>query len=333
MKSKMKRIKIESGSTEAVYLCTAHVLRGVVIDDAAKEVFRSQIWQAAEFHGVRILTHAIMPDHFHVLVRVPQKTDVSDAELIRRYRVMHPKPAAQRESHLNEAIEQLKTGGPVGKAWRKQQLGRMGDLSPFIKSVKQNFSSWYNRAHERFGTLWCGLYKSTLVEGRGDALALAAAYVDLSAVRAGIVSDPKEYPFCGYAAAVAGNKNAREGVMAVFGGEGGGSAGSWRVAREACRKLLYGAGGDGAVAAVTPAMLRKALEEKTTLPLAGVLRCPGRYFPETSVLGSKEFVTKYLAAYRRVKGGTKRVVAHPLPPLADWGDVFTASGWVNRGVE
>jgi len=41
-----------------------------------------------------------------------------------------------------------------------------------------------------------------------------AAYIDLNAVRAGLVEDPKDYRFCGYAEAVVGHRRAREdGVL------------------------------------------------------------------------------------------------------------------------
>ena len=39
------------------------------------------------------------------------------------------------------------------KAWRKLMLSRMGDVSMFMKMLKQRFSIWYNRRHRRLGTL------------------------------------------------------------------------------------------------------------------------------------------------------------------------------------
>jgi putative transposase len=42
-----------------------------------------------------------------------------------------------------------------------------------------------------------------------------AAYIDLNPVRADIVSDPKDYRWCGYAAAVAGVKAERTGLGIV----------------------------------------------------------------------------------------------------------------------
>ena len=74
----------------------------------------------------------------------------------------------------------------------------MGDVSEYIKTVKQRFSVWYNRNNRRYGTLWADRFKSVLVEGKGNPLQTMAAYIDLNPVRAGLVEDPKDYRFCGY---------------------------------------------------------------------------------------------------------------------------------------
>jgi hypothetical protein len=45
------------------------------------------------------------------------------------------------------------------------------------------------------------------VEGSEHALSAMSVYIDLNAVRAGIVKDPKDYRYCGYGEAVAGNRH------------------------------------------------------------------------------------------------------------------------------
>jgi len=50
----------------------------------------------------------------------------------------------------------------------------------------------------------------------GAALRTIAAYIDLNPVRAGIVDDPKDYRWCGYAEAVAGSRLARRGLCMVM---------------------------------------------------------------------------------------------------------------------
>ena len=46
---------------------------------------------------------------------------------------------------------------------------------------------------------------------------MVAAYIDLNAVRAGIVKEPKEWRWCGYAEAAAAQSLARNGIYEVLG--------------------------------------------------------------------------------------------------------------------
>jgi len=319
------RYKVESRSSAAVYHCLSHTVSEVRINDAAKEILRKQLWQIADYCGVNILTYAIMSNHFHVLVRVPLKTDVPDAELLRRYNVLYPKPTRVQAARMKLVTAQLKTGGPDADAWRKQQLGLMCDISPFMKLFKQRFSIWFNRTHGRKGFLWSERFKSVLVEGRGNVLSTMAAYIDLNPVRAGMVDDPKDYRFCGYAEAVKGNKIAQTGIMDIITGQTGVT---WSDTQGAYRMRLFGDGvrHRAGKAAITPAQFAKVMEEKGRLPLASVLRCRIRYFTDGAVLGSKAFVAEHLANYQRKTGLRKGMSMRDLPPLAEWGDMVAMRG-------
>ena len=60
--------------------------------------------------------------------------------------------------------------------------GAHGDVSIFMKELKQRFSIQYNRTHGRFGTLWAERFRSVLIEGRPLALQTVAAYIDLTSI-------------------------------------------------------------------------------------------------------------------------------------------------------
>jgi REP element-mobilizing transposase RayT len=320
------RFKIESRCSAAVYHCISHTVAEVFLDDCAKEVLRKQLWQIADFCGVHILTYAIMSNHFHALVRVPLKTDVPDAELLRRHSVLYPKPTQLQAARMKLVREQLKTDGPAAVAWRKQLLGLMCDISPFMKLLKQRFSIWFNHTHERRGTLWSERFKSVLVEGRGNVLSTMAAYIDLNPVRAGLVADPKDYRFCGYAEALKGNRVAQTGIVSIV--TDGQAGGKWSGVGEAYRMRLFGDGVKprAGKAAITPEQFATVMEEKGTLPLTSVLHCRVRYFTDGAVLGSKAYVAEQLARYRRQTGLRKRIATRSLPPLTDWGDMVTMRG-------
>ena len=84
---------------------------------------------------------------------------MTDVELIRRYRVLYPKPTKYQTTPIEVMEKALKEGGDEADAIRGRLLTRMGDVSEFMKGVKQRFSVWYNRSHRRYGTLWAERFK------------------------------------------------------------------------------------------------------------------------------------------------------------------------------
>jgi REP element-mobilizing transposase RayT len=312
------RIKVSANQEEAVYHLIARVVNGErLIDTLGKEVLRKQLWQVADYCGVQILTYAILSNHFHVLVRVPQVTAVSDEELLRRYRVLYPTPSRYQSARVEVIEAQLKTNGSAAVVWRKRQLALMHDISGFMKLVKQRYSIWHNRQHGRFGTLWAERFKSVLVEPQGSVVQTIAAYIDLNCVRAGLASDPKDYRFCGYGQAVAGHVKAQMGLISVNGGA------SWSACQANYRITLFGTGaghrGKGRV--ITAAEFEKVIAEGGKLSLPDVLRCRIRYFADGAVLGGREFVSVHLARYRVRTGLRRDRDVHDVPQLTDWGEL------------
>jgi putative transposase len=286
-----------------------------LFNDTAKEVLRKQIWLVAEFCGIQVVTYAILANHFHVLVRVPKKTEIPDAELLRRYRLLHPRPTRYQTVRLNVIEAQLAENGPDALEWRRRMSALMGDVSPYMQLLKQRFSIWFNQSHQRYGTLWSERFKSVLVEGVGRVLQTMAAYIDLNCVRAGLVEDPKDYRFCGYAEAVSGNEAAREGIRSVCGEK------KWTGTQSTYRKLLFGTGagprekGSG----ISIEAFNQVMAEGGKLALSDILRCRIGYFTNGAVLGGRAFVETQLAAYRIRTGRRERTGPRALPPIADWG--------------
>ena len=135
-----------------------------------------------------------------------------------------------------------------------------------------------------------------LVEGRGNPLQTMAAYIDLNPVRAGLVEDPKDYRFCGYAEAVVGQKAARAGLKQVW-------ADYSPNFLQAHRILIFGTrGANRGVSEMTREKFLKVLEkEDAMLPRAAVLRCRVRYFTDGAILGSQDFVRGFVAAWQLEK--------------------------------
>ena len=317
------RIKVPAAEGVAVYHCMTRTVNGErLFQDTDKEILRRQLWQVADYTGIEILTYTILSNHFHVLVRIPRSIPLTDAELLRRYHVLYPHPTQHQTARLDVIQAQLAANGPEGVAWRQRQLALMGDLSQFMKLVKQRFSIWFNRTHDRFGTLWSERFKSVLVEPQANLIRTMSAYIDLNCVRACLVSDPKDYRFCGYAEAVAGHRTAQRGLLTVT------ETSSWSDAQTGYRQTLFGTGaGPRAHGRIIPlAEFDRVIAAGGRLPLATVLRCRVRYFNDSAILGTAAFVTTQLTLLRRKLGLPPHRVPRPLPTLTDWGDLAALRG-------
>jgi len=314
------RIKIAPELGDASYHCITRTVNGeFLFDDVAKEVFRKQMRQVSEFCGLHIFDYTILSNHIHILTRVPKKTELSDAELLRRYRVLYPRPTGHQTARI-EVIEQwLATQHPHGVAWRQRMMALMGDVSPFMQLLKQRFSIWFNRNHNRYGTLWSQRFTSVLAESVQPVLLRMAPYIDLNCVRAQLVGDPKDYRFCAYGEAVAGGREAQEGLCSLFGDN------DWTRVQAAYRQILFSVGSDPRHkgATISQADFRRVIAEGGQLPLAEVLRCRVRYFTQGAVLGTRAFVEEQLAAYRRKSGRRLAGAPYPLPPVTDWGELVS----------
>lgn len=309
----MSRKRFRLKGERAVYHCvTRTVNKEMLFHDEAKERLRRMIWQVADFSGVTVLAYCVMSNHFHVLVRVPGDDDVeiSDAELMRRYRVLYPKPTRYQIASAEVLEQVLEAGGEDAEMLRRGLLARMHDISQFMKNLKQRFSIWYNRSHERIGTLWAERFTSTLVEESDVAQRTVAAYIDLNPVRAGLVNDPKDFRWSSYGEAIAGAPVARNGLTEAVNGPAGKD--DWIIAGRTYRQLLYGKGvmpapGKAGRAAQIPiAEWRREMERGGQIPIAAALRCKVRYFTDGTILGSSTYVEAIFRQFRH-EFGQRRV--------------------------
>jgi putative transposase len=319
----MRRLKV-CGS-DAIYHCMTRTVNGeFLFEDRDKEVLRRMIRQVADFSGVEILTYCIMSNHFHVLVRVPYESTVSDRELMRRYRVLYPNPTKYQEASARLLESRLQAGGEIAAESRRKLLVRMADVSEFMKTLKQRFSVWYNRSHRRYGTLWAERFKSVLVEGGGNPLQTMAAYIDLNPVRAGLAADPKDYRFCGYAEAVAGGIDAGAGLLHVWASHG---IREVELALRSHRLLIFGK--YGSVGGLSEAEHRRVVKilnaEDGHLAKAVVLRCRVRYFTDGVIFGSSEFVHSLARTWQRDHQRKHPVTVNALRG-SDWGDLAVIHG-------
>lgn len=71
------------------------------------------------------------------------------------------------------------------------------NLALFMKQVSQRYGQHLNKQYKRSGTIWEGRFKSSPISQDRYLLA-CGRYIEMNPVRAGIVSQPEEYPFSSY---------------------------------------------------------------------------------------------------------------------------------------
>jgi len=155
-----------------------------------------------------------------------------------------------------------------------------------------------------------------------------AAYIDLNPVRAGIVKDPKDYRFCGYAEAVAGESPAKHGIRFIWGAYADGGMRqnvSMADALRAHRSLIFGKrASEAGLTEMSREQALKVLDAGGHLPKAAMLRCRVRYFTDGAILGSTEFVRGFTGAWQ-----LERQRKHP-PKVntmrGDWGGLAVIQG-------
>jgi hypothetical protein len=267
----------------------------------------------ASFCGVQTITKSVLANHIHLEVRLPEPRDIPDQELLARAQAFYDPKSSYLKALQLAWDPQRGLPADLRQALRR----RMGDVSVFMKELKQAFTRWYNRQHERFGTLWAERFKSLLLEDQPDAVGTVAAYIDLNAVRAHLVPDPKDYPFCGYAEAVAGKVSARQGLMTFLQAE------DWEHAAKEYRMRLFveaGSAGHSDKAILDRETILKVLDQGGRLAPAQALRLRIRYFKDGLVLGSESFVAAIFEKFRshfgsRRKSGPRKLRKLPFTQL------------------
>ncbi len=306
-------------SKPAIFHAISRVVdRRCVLLDAEREKFCTFMRMQENFSGCRILSYCLMSSHFHILLEVPPMPEdgISDELLLTRLGAIQSEAVVAGVAKELAEARLAENDGRVAEIYGRFTY-RMHNLSEFMKTLLQRFTRWFNRTHERSGTLWEARFKSVIVES-GIAARTIAAYIDLNPVRAGMVAGPAEYRWSSYGEAVGGGtkgngKKAREGlVRACMSHHGTGfEADRWkdvsRIYRRAMGLALGRKSGRTEVdrTQVDPTLNTEealaAEENGTVLPelgMAKMLSCRVRYFTDGAVIGSKEFVNETFAGAR-----------------------------------
>jgi len=312
-------VKRMNQTDAATYHVTSRVLDETHrMDDIDIERFRSLMRRVEMFSGVKILTYALMPDHFHILMRMPGPKELTEEEVIDRCLILY----GSADTDKIVRTWQLKREAGRGELVQRQLDAireRMHDVSAFMKMRKMRYTLIYNAIHGRTDPLWASRYTCVLVEDREAALAAMAAYIDLNPVRARVVTDPKDYRFSGYGEASAGNRKAIDGLAGLLARRSDGM----NPAKTLARYRLYLNPDDRTSdpTSASPNVLtipeRQAIEsvlrDGGTINLATALRCRIPAFTKGKVFGSQAFVDDIMARNNAKVGKRTRAFHNVLP--------------------
>ena len=279
-------------------VCVYHLIARVVqrrrlLADAQREVWVGALRRAAVFSGVELITYCCLQNHFHILVRIdPAAKDCADAELVRRFRALYGASKAMWCGLDAKGLEHALGHDPADAAERLRERlrARMGNVSEFMRTLRQRYTMWFNRTYDTAGTLWAERFTSVLVQDEPWLVGLVAAYIDLNPVRAGLAALPEHYRWSGYAAGLAGgDADLRRALAACFPGEGGEGEALARY-----RLLMLGRGAspkrDGTGGRIDAAALAEAVACGGELDAHELLRLRARFFSRGKALGSEDWL-------------------------------------------
>ena len=251
--------------------------------------------------------------------------------LVRRFRALYGDGRAQCIGMDARDVERLFADperAETAERVRVKLRARMGDVSAFMQTLKHRYTKWFNRARGGGGSLWAERFRSVLVQDSAAVLRTVAAYIDLNAVRAGLVEDPKDYRWSGYAAALAGDTSLRAayGRYAVRGTKASEAMAAYRL-------YLMGKGEaakhDGSGARVPREVADAARKRGGHLPADEVLRLKLRFMTEGIVVGERPFVEGVMADAAMARYRRKRAPkAVPSPEGVE--SLVCARQWSHR---
>jgi REP-associated tyrosine transposase len=269
--------RLVNGENKTAYhIMSRTALDGFPFGDVEKDELVKITKRFSELFFVEVFGFCIMGNHFHLLIQMFPEHYFKDEEIRKRCK-----------AHYGEDFE-------ISDEQLVYYRGKLSSLANYMKEIKQAFSWYYNQRHNRRGTLWGERFKSVIVEN-GETLINCLAYIDLNPLRAGIVDRPEEYRWnsLGYHIQTSNQDNF---LSTDFGlKEFNVKSENERIRRY--RRYVYEAGainqpGKGRVKVIKDKVLEKERKRDFALSRNDRFRYRTRYFTDSGVIGSKDFVSK-----------------------------------------
>ena len=142
--------------------------------------------------------YSFMDNHFHLSLQTrPDLTEaLSNREVAKRYFQLCP-PKQSKKNKLTPAEWQfLEDELIANKKLIDEYRRRIGNLSEFMKSLKEPIARRANKESGKKGHFWDGRFKAILLLGHESVLT-CQTYIDLNPIRADIADTPEKSKFTG----------------------------------------------------------------------------------------------------------------------------------------
>jgi len=259
-------------------------LDGFPLRDVEKDFMLDLIRRYAALYLVEILGFSIMGNHFHLLLRVIPEYKFTDDEILKRFVDFYGDDRIFAEGLVPSLREKLSS------------------LSEFMREIKVNFARFYNRRHNRRGYFWGDRFKSVIVEN-GETLINCLAYIDLNPLRAGLVEFPEQYRWSSLGYHI--QTNNRDNFLSTDFGLKEFNVKSKKERIRRYRQYVYEAGAlnqpeKGNVKVIENKVLAKERRREFELSKSDRFRYRTRYFTDSGIIGSKEFVAGNYQRFRNL---------------------------------
>ncbi len=257
------------------HVVSRSALQGFVLGDTEKELLLKLLQRLAAVYFAEVFGFCLMGNHFHLLVRMSPGDALPDDEIRRRFLL-----------YYGPDTDRILADGQIPFYRQK-----WASLSEFVKELKQTFSRLYNKSQGRKGFFWSERFKSVVVDS-GDTLVNCLAYIDLNPVRAGLVKRPEDYRWCSLAYHL--QTRNRGGFLSLDFGLKGFAESSDKERLRHYRSYVYRIGSEPSAkgAQIDPKIAAKEEWAKYQLSAADRLLCRTRYFTDSGVIGTQEFVSR-----------------------------------------
>ena len=250
--------------------------------DIEKDFLIDLIKRYSGLYFVEILGFCLMGNHFHILVKMLPEYKFGGEEIKKRFVKFY-------------GDDRVFTDGLIPSLREK-----LSSLSEFIREIKVGFARYYNRRHNRRGYFWGDRFKSVIVD-KGETLVNCLAYIDLNPLRGGLVDRPEDYRWnsLGYHL----QTNNRDNFLSTDFGLKEFNVKSKKERIRRYRRYVYEAGAVSQpdkmqAKVIDDTVVAKERKKDFEISRVSRFRHRTRYFTDSAILGSKEFVA---ANYQRFK--------------------------------